>query len=150
MRISATGSRFFCALGACLALLVVGACTKPEPPVPDPVTTAPTTPVPDPDPLPPEPEPSVPESVVGSWCGGQNDAPGGHWTYIFSGDGSVAAENREGGFSGYVVTQGDVMIFHVEGSEPFKSTWSVSYEEALGINLLFLDDYSYVPGPCTS
>ncbi|MGW7469736.1 hypothetical protein ACWGJT_35000, partial [Streptomyces xantholiticus] len=94
--------------------------------------------------------PSVPESVVGSWCGGRNDAPGGHWTYVFSGNGSVAAKNREGGFSGYVVTQGDVMVFYVEGSEPFESTWSVSYEEALGINLLFLDDYSYVPGGCDS
>ncbi len=42
------------------------------------------------------------------------------------------------------------MIFYVEGGEPFESTWSVSYEEALGVNLLFLDGYSYVPGGCDS
>ncbi|WP_234335103.1 hypothetical protein, partial [Streptomyces sp. NRRL S-118] len=105
---------------------------------------------PEPGPATTEPEPSVPESVVGSWCGGQNDAPGGHLTYVFSSDGSFAAQNGEGGFSGYVVAQGDAMIFYVEGGEPFESTWSVSYEEALGVNLLFLDGYSYVPGGCDS
>ncbi|MEU0398292.1 hypothetical protein ABZ208_37225 [Streptomyces sp. NPDC006208] len=163
-----------------LALLTVGACSDEEPPDPGPlVTETEAEPEPEPteteaepepepteteaepepepteteaEPEPPEPEPQgyVPQSVVGVWCGGRNDAPGGHWTYTFAGDGQVAAQNQDRGFSGYVVTEGNIMTFHVEGGYPFQSTWSVSYEEALGFNMLYLDDFSYVPGSCDS
>lgn len=111
-----------------------------------------TSTTPEPDPTPPEAEPqwSVPDSVVGVWCGGANDAPDGHWTYDFSEDGEVAAANERTGFRGHVVTEGNIMTFYVEGTRPFRSEWSVGYEEALGANLLYLDGYSYVPGSCNS
>ncbi|WP_234335104.1 hypothetical protein, partial [Streptomyces sp. NRRL S-118] len=61
MRLSVPNSfsRFSCALGVCLALLVMGACTneKSEPSAPDRVTTAPTTTEPEPGPATTEPEP---------------------------------------------------------------------------------------------
>ncbi|WP_190195974.1 hypothetical protein [Streptomyces djakartensis] len=168
-------SRFFCAVGLSLVLLAVGACsnedssgseqqipatqTEPDRPEPEPDPEPKHDPEPAPEPkLDPEPEPEpepepqgyVPESVVGVWCGGRNDTPEGHWTYAFTSDGEFAARNQDGGFTGYVVTEGGVMTFYVEGGSPFQSTWSVSYEEALGFNLLYLDDFSYVPGSCDS
>ncbi|WP_193508435.1 hypothetical protein [Streptomyces coeruleorubidus] len=140
----------------------------PEPTTPDPDPTTPdpepTTPEPEPDPTTPEPDPttpepelyeeevpwSVPDSVVGVWCGGANDRPDGHWTYVFTEEGAFAAEDQRTGFYGYVVTEGDVMTFYMEGADPVQSTWSVAYEEALGVNLLYLDGYSYYPGSCDS
>jgi hypothetical protein len=139
-----------------LTLVAASGCS-PEPPGPHPAISAPeeTTPeetTPEPDPTPPQPTTqwSVPDSVVGLWCGGANDAPDGHWTYAFTDEGDVAAENQSSAFHGHVVTQADVMTFYVEGSDPFQSTWSVGYEEALGVNVLFLDGFSYYPGSCNS
>ncbi|MFI1355746.1 hypothetical protein ACH4TV_19565 [Streptomyces sp. NPDC020898] len=93
---------------------------------------------------------SVPDSVVGVWCGGANDTPDGHWTYVFTSAGEVEAGNTTGSFSGHVVTQADVMTFYVDGSDPWQSSWAVGYEEALGVSLLYLDGYSYYPGSCDS
>ncbi|WHM40947.1 hypothetical protein [Streptomyces sp. BPTC-684] len=125
---------------------------SPAPPEPDQASPDPSPTPPEPDPTPPEPEVrwSVPDSVVGVWCGGANDQPDGHWTYAFTAEGEVAAENESNGFYGHVVTEGDIMTFYLEGSDPLKSTWSVRYEEALGVNLLYLDSYSYYPGSCDS
>ncbi|MBT2545859.1 hypothetical protein J7E99_35640 [Streptomyces sp. ISL-44] len=147
-----------------IVLVATSGCSAPEPPEPTPdphpviSTSAEITPTPpDPDPTPPDPTPtepemqwSVPDSVVGAWCGGANDTPDGHWTYGFTAAGEVAGENQSSSFYGHVVTEGDVMTFYVEGSDPFKSTWSVGYEEALGVNLLYLNGFSYFPGSCDS
>ncbi|MFG2133714.1 hypothetical protein ACGFNV_38960 [Streptomyces sp. NPDC048751] len=124
-------------------------CFSPDPPeppdrsdlvIPDSAETTPES----------TPEWSVPDSVVGVWCGGANDTPDGHWTYVFTAQGEVSAQNERTGFSGHVVTDADVMTFYVEGSDPWQSTWAVGYEEALDVNLLYLDDYSYFPGSCDS
>ncbi|MER5372974.1 hypothetical protein [Streptomyces sp. NPDC002553] len=87
---------------------------------------------------------------MGVWCGGRNDTASGHWTYAFADDGRFRAANRDGGFSGVVVTEGDTMTFYVQGGRPVRSTWSVSYEAALGFDMLYLDGFSYVPGSCDS
>ncbi|MEU0060006.1 hypothetical protein [Streptomyces sp. NPDC006334] len=97
-----------------------------------------------------EPTGSVPQRVVGVWCGGRNDTASGRWTYAFADDGRFTAANRDGGFSGIVETEGDTMTFYVQGGRPVRSTWSVSYEEALGFDTLYLDGFSYVPGSCDS
>ncbi|MFD6417136.1 hypothetical protein [Streptomyces sp. NPDC060194] len=92
---------------------------------------------------------SVPSNVVGVWCGGRNDDPNGHWTYAFAPDATFAAQNRAGGLSGYVVTTGQVMTFHLNGgTAPVRSTWSVGYNAALGSNVLSLDGFTYLPGSC--
>lgn len=165
-----SASRFFGALILGLTFVTGTGCSSPEPPEPpdrsDPVVFSSPETTPEPDPTPPEPDPttpepdptppepqmewSVPDSVVGVWCGGANDQPDGHWTYVFTAQGEVAAQNERTGFSGHVVTEADVMTFYVEGTDPWQSTWAVGYEEALDVNLLYLDDYSYYPGSCDS
>ena len=176
MRLSVpvSASRFFGALMLGLTLVATSGCSSPEPPEPpdwteevtttSPETTPETTPESTPattpettSEIPPETtqaEPlmewSVPDSVVGVWCGGANDTPDGHWTYAFTSGGEVGARNATNSFYGHVVTQGDLMTFYVEGSDPFQSSWAVGYEEALGVNLLYLDEYSYYPGSCDS
>ncbi|MGW3652716.1 hypothetical protein [Streptomyces sp. NPDC000878] len=144
MRLSVpvSASRFFGALMLGLTLAATSGCSSPEPPEPpDPPETRQAEPL---------TEWSVPDSVVGVWCGGANDTPDGHWTYAFTSGGEVGARNATNSFYGHVVTQGDVMTFYVEGSDPFQSSWAVGYEEALGVNLLYLDEYSYYPGSCDS
>lgn len=122
--------------------------THPDTAQPD--TTPPSTSRPDTTPPVAEPQWSVPDSVVGVWCGGANDQANGHWTYAFTDKGEVVAANERTGFQGHVVTKGSIMTFYVKGSTPVRSTWSVRYEETLGMNLLYLDGYSYVPGRCRS
>ncbi|MFI9248685.1 hypothetical protein [Streptomyces sp. NPDC053069] len=122
----------------------------PETSTPDPETSTPDLDTTPPETEETEPQWSVPEKVVGVWCGGANDQPDGHWTYAFTDEGEVVAANERIGFRGHVVTEGNIMTFYVKGSRPVQSTWSVGYEEALGMNLLYLDGYSYVPGRCDS
>ncbi|GHA08913.1 hypothetical protein GCM10010372_05380 [Streptomyces tauricus] len=153
-----------------LVLATASGCSEPSGSDPDQVIYTPdeTTPEPEPDTSEPgttlettSPDPasdldeeelqgSVPASVVGVWCGGANDRPNGHWTYAFTAEGAFAAKDQRDSFSGYVVTEGDVMTFYMEGADPVESTWAVAYEEALGVNLLYLDGYSYYPGSCES
>ncbi|MFF3380335.1 hypothetical protein ACFYXF_46200 [Streptomyces sp. NPDC002680] len=148
-------SRLFGALMLGLTLVATSGCSSPAPPEPPDwtETTTDTTLETTPEATQaaePLMEWSVPADVVGVWCGGANDAPDGHWTYVFTAEGEVEASNTTSGFSGHVVTQGDVMTFHVDGSDPWQSSWAVGYEEALGVSLLYLDGYSYYPGSCDS
>ncbi|MER7712564.1 PT domain-containing protein [Streptomyces werraensis] len=92
-------------------------------------------------------EASVPDSVVGVWCGGSNAE--GHWTYEFSSTGEFIAHRGGAGFSGVVVSDSRSMTFHVPGESPFVSSWEVVQDPVLG-PLLFLDGYSYLPGSCNS
>ena len=92
-------------------------------------------------------EGSVPDSVVGVWCGGSNAE--GHWTYQFSDTGEFIASRGNAGFSGVVVSDTRSMTFHVPGESPFVSSWEVVQDPVLG-PLLFLDGYSYLPGSCAS
>ncbi|MFH8935305.1 PT domain-containing protein [Streptomyces griseosporeus] len=92
-------------------------------------------------------EASVPDSVVGVWCGGSNSE--GHWTYEFSGNGEFMASRGSAGFSGVVVSDSQNMTFHVPGESPVVSSWEVVQDPVLG-PVLFLDGYSYLPGRCNS
>ncbi|MGA5327680.1 hypothetical protein ACPCJT_14935 [Streptomyces griseoincarnatus] len=92
-------------------------------------------------------EGSVPDSVVGVWCGGSNAE--GHWTYEFSSTGEFIAHRGGAGFSGVVASDSRSMTFHVPGESPFVSSWAVVQDPVLG-PLLFLDGYSYLPGSCNS
>ncbi|MGC0372722.1 hypothetical protein [Streptomyces sp. SAI-229] len=92
-------------------------------------------------------EASVPDSVVGVWCGGSNAE--GHWTYEFSKTGEFMASRGSAGFSGVVVSDSRYMTFHMPGEPPFVSSWEVVQDPVLG-PLLFLDGYSYLPGSCNS
>ncbi|MFD7771290.1 PT domain-containing protein [Streptomyces sp. NPDC059787] len=92
-------------------------------------------------------EASVPDSVVGVWCGGSNAE--GHRTYEFSRTGEFMASRGSAGFSGVVVSDSRYMTFRVPGEPPFVSSWEVVQDPVLG-PLLFLDGYSYLPGSCNS
>ncbi len=164
MRLSVpvSASRFFGALMLGLTLVATSGCSSPAPPEPPDWTEEVITPSPETTPATVVEttvettqaevlmEWSVPDSVVGVWCGGANDTPDGHWTYVFTSEGEVEAGNTTGSFAGHVVTQADVMTFYVDGSDPWQSSWAVGYEEALGVSLLYLDGYSYYPGSCDS
>ncbi len=143
-------SRFFGALMLGLTLVATSGCSSPENTADTTLETALKTTVETTQAAEPLMERSVPDSVVGVWCGGANDTPDGHWTYVFTSEGAVEARNTTSGFAGHVITQGDVMTFHVDGSDPWQSSWAVGYEEALGVSLLYLDGYSYYPGSCDS
>ncbi|MGN9759007.1 nSTAND1 domain-containing NTPase [Streptomyces sp. SD31] len=93
--------------------------------------------------------PSVPATIVGTWCGGSNDAPEGHWTYTFGREGnfSMANESMES-MSGRVTFEGAEMSLQVKGQEPVASLWSLSDDPVLG-NILFIDGHSYVRGSCS-
>lgn len=92
-------------------------------------------------------EASVPDSVVGVWCGGSNAEV--HRAYEFSGTGEFMVSRGSTGSSGVVVSDSQYMTFHVPGEPPFVSSWEVVQDPVLG-PLLFLDGYSYLPGSCNS
>ncbi|MER6621924.1 MULTISPECIES: PT domain-containing protein [unclassified Streptomyces] len=92
-------------------------------------------------------EASVPDSVVGVWCGGSNAEV--HRTYEFSRTGEFMVSRGSTGSSGVVVSDSQYMTFHVPGEPPSVSSWEVVQDPVLG-PLLFLDGYSYLPGSCNS
>ncbi|MFH8497849.1 nSTAND1 domain-containing NTPase [Streptomyces coeruleorubidus] len=93
--------------------------------------------------------PSIPAKVVGTWCGGSNDAPEGHWTYMFGSDGTFSMENESmEGMSGHVTFGEEEMSLRVKGQEPIASNWSLSDDPVIG-DILFIDGHSYVRGSCS-
>lgn len=85
----------------------------------------------------------VPSVLVGSWCGGSNDAPEGHWTYTFGADGTLSAYNpNRPGLTGTAIVNGNTLTIYTTTGQ--RVTSSIS----LNGSVLFVDGFSYVPGSC--
>jgi hypothetical protein len=108
---------------------------------PTPTTTPPASPEPEP------PAGSIPPELVGAWCGGSNSAPGGHYTWTFDADGTFDAFNSSQAFSGtaVLVDSSTLTIYLTTG---IQESLSIGMDDTMMGPILYLDDYSYVSGPC--
>jgi hypothetical protein len=97
---------------------------------------------------PAQPQGYVPPQLVGSWCGGSDSAPEGHWTWTFYPNGNFSAENPyRPTISGISVVSGGMMTTYSTTGMAQRHTINLGQDQLLG-TILYIDSYSYLPGHC--
>lgn len=96
-------------------------------------------------PRPETPVGSIPQVLVGAWCGGSDAS--GHDTWIFAADGNFTA-NEQGPLSGVArVRNGSTLVLHTNEIGVHERAIAMDQDTPIG-DILFLDGYSYVRGEC--
>jgi hypothetical protein len=80
---------------------------------------------------------SIPQVLVGAWCGGSDSSA--HDTWVFAPDGSFTADEQ--------VRNGDTLILHTNEIGVHQRAIAMDEDTIIG-DVLYLDGYSYVRGEC--